>query len=97
MSFSTIRTLVTGGSGFIGLAYLCESLLAEGREVLCVDNYYTGRRQNIDHLLANPRFEVMRHDITLRGHLLRRGWTKFINLAWPGILSCITNSDPARR
>jgi UDP-glucuronate decarboxylase len=64
MSFSRIRTLVTGGSGFIG-SHLCERLLAEGREVLCVDNYYTGRRQNIEHLLANPRFEVMRHDITL--------------------------------
>ena len=64
MSFSRIRTLVTGGSGFIG-SHLCERLLAEGREVLCVDNYYTGRRQNIVHLLTNPRFEVMRHDITL--------------------------------
>jgi UDP-glucuronate decarboxylase len=64
MSFSKIRTLVTGGSGFIG-SHLCERLLAEGREVLCVDNYYTGRRQNIEHLLANPHFEVMRHDITL--------------------------------
>ena len=64
MSYSRIRTLVTGGSGFIG-SHLCERLLAEGREVLCVDNYYTGRRQNIEHLLANPRFEVMRHDITL--------------------------------
>jgi UDP-glucuronate decarboxylase len=64
MSFSRIRTLVTGGSGFIG-SHLCERLLAEGREVLCVDNYYTGRRQNIEHLLTNPRFEVMRHDVTL--------------------------------
>ena len=64
MSFSRIRTLVTGGSGFVG-SHLCERLLAEGREVLCVDNYYTGRRQNIEHLLTNPRFEVMRHDITL--------------------------------
>ncbi len=64
MSFSRARTLVTGGSGFIG-SHLCERLLAEGHEVLCVDNYYTGRRQNIEHLLANPRFEVMRHDITM--------------------------------
>ena len=64
MSFSRIRVLVTGGSGFIG-SHLCERLLAENREVLCVDNYYTGRRQNIEHLLANPRFEVLRHDITL--------------------------------
>jgi len=64
MSFSRVRTLVTGGSGFIG-SHLCERLLANGHEVLCVDNYYTGRRQNIEHLLANPRFEVMRHDITM--------------------------------
>jgi len=64
MSFSRVRTLVTGGSGFIG-SHLCERLLAAGHEVLCIDNYYTGRRQNIEHLLANPRFEVMRHDITL--------------------------------
>ena len=64
MNFSRTRTLVTGGSGFIG-SHLCERLLADGHDVLCVDNYYTGRRQNIEHLLANPRFEVMRHDITL--------------------------------
>ena len=64
MSFSRMRTLVTGGSGFIG-SHLCERLLADGHEVLCVDNFYTGRRQNIEHLLSNPRFEVMRHDITL--------------------------------
>jgi UDP-glucuronate decarboxylase len=64
MSFSRVRTLVTGGSGFIG-SHLCERLLAEGHEVLCVDNYYTGRRQNIEHLLGNPRFEIMRHDITM--------------------------------
>lgn len=64
MSFSRVRTLVTGGSGFIG-SHLCERLLAAGNEVLCVDNYYTGSRQNIEHLLSNPRFEVMRHDITM--------------------------------
>jgi hypothetical protein len=64
MSFSRIRTLVTGGSGFID-SHLCEQLLADGHEVLCVDNFYTGRRQNIEHLLSNPRFEVMRCDITL--------------------------------
>ena len=68
MSFSRVRTLVTGGSGFIG-SHLCERLLANGHEVLCVDNYYTGRRQNIEHLLTNPRFEVMRHDITMSLHV----------------------------
>ncbi len=56
------RVLITGGAGFIG-SHLCERLLAEGREVLCVDNFYTGTRQNIRHLLDNPRFELMRHDV----------------------------------
>ncbi|MFI4935449.1 MAG: UDP-glucuronic acid decarboxylase family protein [Caulobacterales bacterium] len=57
------RILVTGGAGFLG-SHLCERLLAGGHDVLCVDNYYTGRRSNIEHLLANSRFEAMRHDIT---------------------------------
>jgi len=57
------RILVTGGAGFLG-SHLCERLLAEGHDVLCVDNYFTGRRANIAHLLSNPNFEVLRHDIT---------------------------------
>ncbi len=57
------RILVTGGAGFIG-SHLCQRLLEEGHEVLCVDNFYTGTRENIIHLLQNPFFEVMRHDIT---------------------------------
>jgi UDP-glucuronate decarboxylase len=57
------RVLVTGGSGFLG-SHLCERLLAAGSEVLCVDNFFTGTRRNIEHLLDNPRFELMRHDIT---------------------------------
>jgi UDP-glucuronate decarboxylase len=58
----TRRALVTGGAGFIG-SHLCEKLLAGGAEVLCVDNYFTGARANIAQLLAQPRFEVLRHDI----------------------------------
>ena len=56
------RILVTGGAGFIG-SHLCEKLLAEGHEVLCVDNFFTGAKDNIIHLLDNPYFEVIRHDI----------------------------------
>jgi UDP-glucuronate decarboxylase len=56
------RVLVTGGAGFIG-SHLCERLLERGDEVLCVDNFYTGARHNVYHLLSNPRFEWMRHDI----------------------------------
>src|SRR4030081_1879443 len=58
------RVLVTGGAGFLG-SFLCERLLAEGAEVLCVDNYFTGRRANIAHLFANPMFEALRHDVTV--------------------------------
>ena len=57
------RVLVTGGAGFIG-SHLCERLLAQGHQVLCVDNYFTGTRDNIAHLLAHPQFEAMRHDVT---------------------------------
>ncbi|MBV8592791.1 MAG: GDP-mannose 4,6-dehydratase, partial [Caulobacteraceae bacterium] len=58
------RVLVTGGAGFIG-SHLCERLISEGREVLCVDNFFTGRRLNLAALLAEPRFELLRHDITI--------------------------------
>ncbi|MDO8379487.1 UDP-glucuronic acid decarboxylase family protein [Phenylobacterium sp.] len=57
------RILVTGGAGFVG-SHLCERLIEAGHEVLCVDNYYTGSRRNVAHLLANPNFELMRHDVT---------------------------------
>src|SRR3954462_7298466 len=57
------RVLVTGGSGFIG-SHLCERLLAPGNEGLCVDNFFTGVPRNIEHLIGNPRFELMRHDVT---------------------------------
>ena len=57
------RCLITGGAGFLG-SHLCERLLSEGNEVLCVDNFYTGSKENIVHLLDNPMFEFMRHDIT---------------------------------
>jgi len=60
--YSSKRILVTRGVGFLG-SHLCKRLLNEGDEVLCADNFYTGRKVNIAHLLSNPYFEVMRHDI----------------------------------
>tara|TARA_R110002110_G_scaffold18760_6_gene78588 strand:- start:4331 stop:5281 length:951 start_codon:yes stop_codon:yes gene_type:complete len=57
------KILITGGAGFIG-SHLCERLLNDGNDVLCVDNYFTGVKDNIAHLLDNPRFEIMRHDVT---------------------------------
>jgi UDP-glucuronate decarboxylase len=55
--------LVTGGSGFLG-SHLCERLLSEGHNVVCVDNFFTGRKANVEHLLGNPHFELIRHDVT---------------------------------
>jgi UDP-glucuronate decarboxylase len=56
--------LVTGGAGFLG-SHLCDRLLADGHDVICVDNFFTGRKKNIEHLIGHPRFELMRHDVTL--------------------------------
>tara|TARA_B100000676_G_C18076657_1_gene848112 strand:- start:904 stop:1857 length:954 start_codon:yes stop_codon:yes gene_type:complete len=61
--WQTKRVLVTGGAGFLG-SHLCDRLIADGAEVLCVDNFFTGRRSNVAHLLDHPRFELMRHDVT---------------------------------
>ncbi len=63
MALTRKRILVTGGAGFLG-SHLCERLLREGADVLCVDNYFTGRKDNIAHLLGNPQFEALRHDVT---------------------------------
>lgn len=59
----TKKILVTGGAGFLG-SHLCERLLAEGNDVLCVDNFFTGSKDNIAHLIGNPYFELIRHDVT---------------------------------
>ena len=58
-----MRILITGGAGFLG-SHLCDRLLNEGNEILCLDNFFTGRKQNIAHLLSNSKFELIRHDVT---------------------------------
>jgi UDP-glucuronate decarboxylase len=58
-----MKVLVTGGAGFIG-SHLCERLLRDGHEVICLDNFFTGRRDNVRHILRSPRFELLRHDVT---------------------------------
>ncbi len=72
-------TLVTGGAGFLG-SHLCEKLLAKGIEVVCVDNFFTGAKGNIAHLLEHPRFELMRHDVTFPLYV---EVDKIFNLACP--------------
>ena len=57
-----MRTLVTGGAGFLG-SHLCERLLKDGQEVICLDNFFSGKRANISHLLGNRNFEFIRHDM----------------------------------
>lgn len=74
-----MRLLVTGGAGFLG-SHLCERLLRDGHEVISLDNYYTGSRQNIEHLVSNPKFEILRHDITFPTYLEVDG---IFNLACP--------------
>jgi len=73
------RILVTGGAGFIG-SHLCERLINDGHEVICLDNYFTGKKVNITHLMGHPRFELLRHDIT-QPILLEVDW--IFNLACP--------------
>jgi len=79
MSSVRKRVLVTGGAGFLG-SHLCERLLARGDDVLCVDNYFTGRKDNVAQLLGDPNFEAMRHDIT---HPLFVEVDEIYNLACP--------------
>jgi len=79
MSVVAKRVIVTGGAGFLG-SHLCERLVAQGDDVLCVDNYFTGRKDNVVRLLGNPHFEALRHDIT---HPLFVEVDEIYNLACP--------------
>ena len=62
------RILVTGGAGFLG-SHLCERLVGEGHDVICLDNFFTSQKSNVAHLLGKPNFETIRHDVTLPIHL----------------------------
>ncbi len=73
------KILVTGGAGFLG-SHLCEKLLDSGDEVICVDNFFTGQRRNVVHLLPDPRFEIIRHDVV---HPLHLEVDQIYNLACP--------------
>ena len=82
MSSVRRRIIVTGGAGFLG-SHLCERLIGGGADVLCVDNYFTGRKENVASLLPLPQFEAMRHDIT---HPLFVEVDEIYNLACPASL-----------
>jgi UDPglucose 6-dehydrogenase len=87
------RILVTGGAGFVG-SHLCDRLLATGAEVLCVDNYYTGSRQNVAQHLNHPRFELLRHDVTMPLYV---EVDQIYNLACPASPVHYQHSIPCRR
>lgn len=78
-SYSRDRVLVTGGAGFLG-SHLCDRLIERGSEVLCLDNFYTGQRRNVHHLLGTPNFELIRHDVT---HPIYLEVDRIYNLACP--------------
>src|ERR1051326_5514915 len=80
------KLLVTGGAGFLG-SHLCERLLELGHDVLCVDNFFTGTKSNIAHLLKHPRFELMRHDVTF---LLYIEVEEIYNLACPRLAAALS-------
>lgn len=86
------RVLVTGGAGFLG-SHLCDRLIGEGNDVICVDNLFTGSKDNIRHLLSNPYFEFIRHDIT---EPLYVEVDQIYNLACPAS-PCIISIIPLKR
>ena len=86
------RILVTGGAGFLG-SHLCERLVADGHDVICLDNFFTSQKTNVAHLLARPNFELLRHDITLAAS----GWKSTKSTIWPvPPPPAITSSTPSR-
>ena len=76
---ATGKVLVTGGAGFLG-SHLCERLVSDGRDVVCVDNLYTGSKKNVEHLFNSPRFQFIHHDVQTPLHL---DVDQFFNLSTP--------------
>ena len=88
--FDGQRVLVTGGAGFIG-SHLCDRLLQAGHEVLCIDNFYSSTKSNVEHLLRHPRFELIRHDVTFPLYV---EVDEIYHLAQPR--QCITSATQSR-
>lgn len=86
-----MKCLVTGGGGFLG-SHLCDRLISEGHEVICLDNFFSGLRENVSHLMGNPRFELIRHDVTFPIYL-EVDW--IFNLASPAS-PCEYQRDPVQ-
>jgi UDP-glucuronate decarboxylase len=82
------RVLVTGGAGFLG-SHLCDRLIERGDDVLCVDNFFTGSKRNVTHLLTHPHFELMRHDVTFPLYV---EVDQIFNLACPASVLSIISS-----
>ena len=87
------QILITGGAGFIG-SHLCARLLEEGNEVICLDNYFTGSKENVIPLLKNPHFELIRHDVSIP---FQAEVDEIYNLACPRISSLLSNRSEYRR
>ena len=91
-----MKVLVTGAAGFLG-SHLCDSLLKQGHEVIGVDNFFTGNKRNLSHLLGNPSFDLIRHDVTFPLYIECDAILNFACPASPSFLTFIARSNGKRR